>query len=89
MFFRMDTVSSSSSSEEDEYIRGILFSRLSLRNDVVSDGEEEATEVGEGTGGPNRKRPKKYNEAALTPIQQRTRDHAASPWAVRFFNSPL
>ncbi len=68
----MDTVSSSSSSsEEDEFIRGILFSRLALLDDVVSDGEDDANEVGEVTGRPNRKKPKKYNEAGLTLIQQR------------------
>ena len=86
----MDIVlSSSSSCEEDGFIRGILFSRLALLDDVVSDGEDDANEVGEVAGRPNKKRPKKYNEAGLTPIQQRTRDHAASPWAVRFFNAPL
>jgi len=92
----MDTLSSSSSSsssdEEDEFIRQMFVAMMRVSDDGVdapAGVDRTMAEGGRGTGRPNRKRPRKFNEAGATPIQQRRRDHDRAPWAERYFNAPL
>ena len=83
--------SSSSSSDPDD----VIYRRMFLDTEACTDDAETVDDSsprvqgGAGQGRPHRKRPRKFDEAGSTPMQQRRRNHAESPWAVRFFREPL
>ncbi len=69
----MDTLSSSSSlGDDDDFLHGVFARMMALSNDggVVEQGTTEVGgESGSGTGRPDMKRPRKFNEAGATPSE--------------------